>query len=100
METKLSDHITALKQDAFLRRIAQVTEGDSDRWVPIGILGQEMGLPYEEALAITDHLRESGWVRRGGGGRLDAPNGPRVRVLPEGLEYLRSVDDRSTPDLA
>lgn len=96
MATKLAEHITALKQDAFLRRIAQVTGGDSERWVPIGILGQEMGLPYEEALAITDHLRESGWIRRGGGGRLEAPDGPRVRVLPEGLEYLRTVGDGNT----
>lgn len=93
MESRLADQITALKQDAFLRRIAQVTEGDPERWVPIGILGQEMGLPYEEALAITDHLRESGWIRRGGGGRLEAPDGPRVRVLPEGLAYLHTVGD-------
>lgn len=92
METKLAEQITALKQDAFLKRIAQVAEGDTERWVPIGILGQQMGLPYEEALAITDHLRESGWIRRGGGGRLEAPDGPRVRVLPEGLEYLRTTE--------
>lgn len=100
MQTRVSDRITALEQDAFLRRIAQVTEGDSDRWVPIGILGQEMGLPYEEALAITNYLRESGWIRRGGGGRLEAPDGPRVQVLPEGLEDLRSLDNGSTLDPA
>lgn len=98
METKLAEQITALKQDAFLRRIAQVTDGDSQRWVPIGILGQQMGLPYEEALAIADHLRESGWIRRGGGGRLEAPDGPRVRMLPEGLEHLRAKQDGEASD--
>lgn len=93
METRLAEHITALKQDAFLRRIAEVTDGDLERWVPVGILGQEMGLPYEEALAIADHLRESGYIRRGGGGRLEAPDGPRVRVLPEGLAHLEAISD-------
>ncbi|MBV9774340.1 MAG: hypothetical protein JO040_10345 [Gemmatimonadetes bacterium] len=95
MQTSLADQMISLKQDAFLRRIAEVTQGDPHRWVPIGILGEQLGLPYEEALAITDHLREAGHVRRGGGGPLDAPYGPRVHVLPEGMAYLHELDECS-----
>lgn len=95
MQTSLADQMISLKQDAFLRRIAEVTQGDPHRWVPIGILGEQLGLPYEEALAITDHLREAGCIQRGGGGPLDAPYGPRVHIRPEGMEYLRGLEARS-----
>ena len=86
---QLQDRIADLKRDAFLRRIAEISQGDPTRWVPVGLLGQEMGLAYEEVLSITDQLREAGWVRRGGGGRLEPPYGPRVHILPEGLVYLQ-----------
>lgn len=85
---ELQEHITDLKRDAFLRRIAEVSQGDSARWVPVGLLGEQMGLAYEETLALTDQLREAGWVRRGGGGRLEPPIGPRVRILPAGIAHL------------
>ncbi|MDP9349214.1 MAG: hypothetical protein M3P24_08755 [Gemmatimonadota bacterium] len=84
------ERTTQLKRDAFLRRLVEICDGDSSRWIPIGFVGDELGLPYEEALAITDHLREAGLIRRGGGGPLEAPRGPRVRVLPEGIEQSRS----------
>ena len=76
-----------LKRDTFLRRLVEICSGDSSRWIAIGLVGDELGLPYEEALAITDSLREAGFIRRGGGGPLDPPRGPRVRVLPEGLAH-------------
>lgn len=82
------EKITELKRGAFLRRLAEVAQGDTSRWIPVGLIGEELGLPYEETLAITDALRERGLVRRGGGGRLEPPIGPRVRLLPEALSQL------------
>ena len=84
----IQDRVAELKRDAFLRRIAEVSQGDTTRWVPVGLLGQELGLPYEDALAIADQLGEAGWVERLGGGRLEPPYGPRVHILPEGLSQL------------
>ncbi|HET6230899.1 MAG TPA: hypothetical protein VFE05_12575 [Longimicrobiaceae bacterium] len=83
-----ASQVAEMKQLMFLRRIAEISEGDPARWVPTGILGEELGLSYEESLAITDALREQGLIRRGGGGRLEAPQGPRVHILPEGLSFL------------
>lgn len=88
-QTSLEERVADLKRDTFLRRIAEVSAGDPSRWVPVGLLGQQMGLAYEDALAIADRLRESGFIRRGGGGPLDPPFGPRVHILPEGLAHLR-----------
>jgi hypothetical protein len=85
----MQDRVALLKRDAFLRRIVEVSQGDPSRWVPVGLLGQEMGLAYEEALAIADQLREAGWIERVGGGRLEPPFGPRVHILPEGLSHVQ-----------
>ena len=86
--------ISELRRDVFLRRIAAVSQEDPSRWVPVGIIGEELGLPYEVSLSIIDELREAGLIRRGGGGRLEPPHGPRVHILPEGVEYLRALDAR------
>ncbi|HEX2094026.1 MAG TPA: hypothetical protein VHG28_16610 [Longimicrobiaceae bacterium] len=96
MQISLQEQIAGLKRETFLRRIAEVSEGDPSRWVPVGLLGQQMGLAYEDALAIADRLRESGFIRRGGGGPLDPPFGPRVHILPEGLAHLRGEDRERT----
>ncbi len=37
---EIQDRIAHLKRDAFLRRIAEVSQGDPSRWVPVGLLGQ------------------------------------------------------------
>ena len=89
---QLQQRIADLKREAFLRRIVEVSQGDPARLVPVGLLGQQLGLPYEEALAITDQLRDAGWIRPGGEGRLDPPYGPRVHILPEGVTHLREQD--------
>jgi hypothetical protein len=88
MSENLQARLQHLKREAFLGRIASVAQHDVDRWVPIGLLGQQMGLPYGEALTLADELREAGFIQRGGGGRLDAPVGPRVHLLPAGIEHL------------
>jgi hypothetical protein len=85
----ITDRVAVLKRDAFLRRIVEVSQGDPARWVPVGLLGQELGLAYEEALAIADDLRDAGWVERVGGGRLEPPFGPRVHILPEGISHVQ-----------
>jgi DNA-binding IscR family transcriptional regulator len=86
--------VSELRRNAFLRRIAEVSQEDPNRWVPVGIIGEELGLPYEVALTTIDELRDAGLIRRGGGGRLEPPHGPRVHILPEGVEYLRALDAR------
>jgi hypothetical protein len=85
--------VSEMQRNAFLRRIADVSREDPQRWVPVGIIGEELGLPYEASLAIVDRLREEGFIRRGGGGRLEPPHGPRVHILPEGIEHLRSLEN-------
>jgi hypothetical protein len=85
--------VSEMQRNAFLRRIADVSREDPQRWVPVGIIGEELGLPYEASLAIVDRLREAGFIRRGGGGRLEPPHGPRVHILPEGIEHLRSLEN-------
>jgi DNA-binding IscR family transcriptional regulator len=89
---ELQSTITELQRNSFLRRIAEVSQEDPQRWIPVGILGEEMGLPYEVTLALVDELREAGLVRRGGGGRLEPPLGPRVHILPAGVEHLRTLE--------
>jgi DNA-binding IscR family transcriptional regulator len=89
--SEVENVVSGLRRDTFLRRIAEVSQEDPNRWVPIGIIGDELGLPYEASLAVIDELREAGLIRRGGGGRLEPPLGPRVHILPEGIEYLRSL---------
>jgi hypothetical protein len=88
MSENLQDRMHHLKREALLGRIASVAQHDVGRWVPIGLLGQQMGLPYGEALTLADELREAGFIERGGGGRLEAPVGPRVHLLPAGIEHV------------
>jgi hypothetical protein len=92
MSETLQDRTQHLKREALLGRIASVAQHDVGRWVPIGLLGQQMGLPYGEALTLADELREAGFIQRGGGGRLDAPVGPRVHLLPAGIEHLAHTE--------
>jgi RIO-like serine/threonine protein kinase len=93
--SEVENTISELRRNTFLRRIAEVSQEDPHRWVPVGILGEELGLPYEAALAIIDELRQAGLIQRGGGGRLEPPHGPRVHILPEGIEHLRALDAAS-----
>jgi hypothetical protein len=86
MQNDIQARVQKLKREALLLRIAAVADGDSHRWVPMGIVGQQMKLPYPDTLALTDELVEDGLVQRAGGGRLEAPIGPRVRLLPRGVE--------------
>jgi RIO-like serine/threonine protein kinase len=90
--SEVQSTVSEMQRNTFLRRIAEVSQEDPHRWVPVGIIGEELGLPYEATLAIVDRLREEGFVRRGGGGRLEPPHGPRVHILPEGVEHLRTLD--------
>lgn len=92
--SELENAVDGLRRDAFLTRIEQISEGDPARWVPVGLLADELGLPYETALEITDSLREAGLIRRGGGGKLEPPIGPRVHILPEGVDYLRTLGEQ------
>lgn len=92
--SEVQNVVSDLQRDAFLKRIAEVSQEDPNRWVPVGIIGDELGLPYEVSLSIIDQLREAGLIRRGGGGRLEPPHGPRVHILPEGIERVHGLDAR------
>lgn len=93
-QVDMQSAVSELRRNAFLRRIAEVSQEDPQRWVPVGIIGDELGLPYEAALTIIDELRQAGLIQRGGGGRLEPPHGPRVHILPEGIEHLRALGAR------
>jgi hypothetical protein len=85
---EMSERVEELQRMEFLRRMHIVTEGDTARWVPAGVLGSELALPYEVTLRIIDSLRAEGLVRRGGGGRLEPPFGPRIRLTEEGVRRI------------
>jgi hypothetical protein len=89
LSPRLHEHIADLKRELFLRRIAEEAQGDPARAVPVGLLGEQMGLPYEQALAIADRLGAAGWIERPADLRLEPPHGPRVHILPEGIAHVR-----------
>ena len=80
-----TDWILELKCDGFLRRLLQLTRGDTSRRVNAGDVGAELGLPLEETLAIVSRLHDGGELHRCG--RLDAPHGPEVHLTELGVRH-------------
>lgn len=87
-DTDLQARVEEAKRFAFLRRVCEVADGDPARLVPSGDLGNELGLPYEEAIQIADTLDGEGLVRRVGD--LAPPHGPRVHITPRGVQAVRA----------
>jgi hypothetical protein len=75
------------KPRELLRRVVEVSGADRGRYVPVGDLGAELGLPYGEAIELADELHAAGLVHRVGD--LAPPHGPRVHVTPRGLRTAK-----------
>jgi hypothetical protein len=83
----IQTRVAEAKLYEFLKRVCEVADRDPRRYVPVGDLGQTMGLPYEEALRLADELAERALVCRAG--ELEPPHGPRVTLTRKGLGWLR-----------
>ena len=70
----------------FLKRVRDVADGDRRRYVPIGDLGETMGLPYEESLSLAESLGEMGLLAQEGA--MEVPHGPRVHLTPRVSRWL------------
>lgn len=88
--TDLQARVEAVKRFHFLRRVHDVADGHTDRFVPAGDLGTEMGLPYEDALRIVQALAAEGLLETAGA--LTPPHGPRVHLTRRGI---REVSDHA-----
>lgn len=83
----VSDRVEAAKREAFLARIAERSGSDPHVAVEIGALGEELGLPYEDALRILDDLEQTGLLRRDP--ELDPPAGPAAWLTSRGVRATR-----------
>lgn len=81
-----------LKRTEFLRALVRFSRGDLAQWIPVGTLGERLGIPYEETLRIVDVLRERTLVEMGDAAPLDPPHGPRVHILAAAIEHLKRLD--------
>lgn len=81
---ELQDRIEETKRRVFLRRVCELSGRDASVPVSSGRLGQELGLPYEQALEIVDELDRRGWLRRGEA--LLPPDGPVVHLTSRGID--------------
>lgn len=70
----------------FLKRVREVADGDRRRYVPVGDLGETMGLPYEESIRLSAELQDLGLVTQEGA--MEVPHGPRVRLTPHAGRWL------------
>lgn len=81
--TDLQARVEAAKRFQFLRRVHHIAGGRTERFVPAGDLGVEMGLPYEDALRIVKALAREGLLEPVGD--LIPPHGPRVHLTRRGI---------------
>lgn len=88
--TDLQARVEAVKRFHFLRRVHDVAEGHTERFVPAGELGTQMGLPYEDTLRIVEALTAEGLLETAGA--LTPPHGPRVHLTRRGI---REVHDHA-----
>lgn len=83
----IQSRVRNAKRMELLRRVVQVSGADGGRYVPVGDLGTELGLPYGEAIELADELHAAGLVHRVGD--LAPPHGPRVHVTLRGVRAAR-----------
>jgi hypothetical protein len=84
---EIETRVEEAKRFEFLKRVCEVAGDDPARCVPTGDLGEELALPYEEAIRLADALDADGLVQRVGD--LAPPHGPRVHVTPRGIDLVR-----------
>jgi hypothetical protein len=82
----IQSRVEEAKLYEFLKRVREVAGGDPQRYVPIGDLGQTMGLPYEESLRLCEALAERSLIVKEGA--MEVPHGPRVRLTPRCERWL------------
>jgi hypothetical protein len=83
----IQSRVEEAKLYEFLKRVSEVAEGDRRRYVPVGGLGETMGLPYEESLRLAEELASRSLVMQEGA--MEVPHGPRVRLTPRAARWLR-----------
>jgi len=83
----LKSRIEETKREVFVRRACDVAAASPATPVPSGRLGQELGLPYEQTLAIVGELDRRGWLHRAEA--LSPPDGPMVLLTAEGIRAAR-----------
>jgi hypothetical protein len=80
----IHERVTELKRLRFLHYVAEQASFRTSTKIEVGTAGQALGLPYEEALAISDHFVEHGLARRIG--RFNPPHGPAIVLTDAGIE--------------
>lgn len=83
----LQTRIEESKRQMFLLRAYEVAGADAARSIASGSLGQELGLPYEQTLAIVEELHLRGWLHRRD--ELMPPEGPMMHLTRKGIEAVR-----------
>lgn len=86
MTIEIQDRVREVQRFEFLKRVCEIVHEEHTRYVPAGELGTELGLPYEDALRITDELQELGFLHRVGD--LAPPVGPRVHITSRGVREV------------
>lgn len=82
----IQERIEQLKRAQFLQYIVEKAHGNTAAMVKIGDAGEALGLPYEEAIRISDGLVTEGLIRRVG--RFDPPHGPAVQITDAGFRVV------------
>jgi hypothetical protein len=83
----LQARIEESKRQMFLLRACEIAAGDPKRSIASGLLGQELGLPYEQTLAIVGDLHLRGCLHRREA--LMPPEGPMIHLTRKGIEAAR-----------
>lgn len=83
VEREIQQKMESQKEAEFLRYLVRKSREEPNGLLNIGEIGDELGLPYEEAIRLADELREEGYLLRVG--RFNAPRGPGVRITPGGM---------------
>lgn len=83
----IQSRIEETKRQVFVRRACELSAANPAVPVASGRLGQELGLPYEQTLAIVEELDRRGWLHRAE--ELMPPEGPMVRLTAEGIRAAR-----------
>lgn len=82
----IQTRVEAAQREAFLRRVGELTHENSGTLLPAGELGFEMGLPYEQLLAIVEDLQTQGLLHRED--ELMPPQGPMVHITGRGIDFI------------
>ncbi len=77
------------KQDAFLRALCELVEGQTSRDTTLESLRGKLGISQHDAISLEMQLREDGRVAPGRGGA-------RIKLTSSGLSYLENAGGPAT----